>query len=205
MPVSSRLLYYDLGMNADDDGYAEWFTVVRMTGSAEQDLKVLEANGFVKIFDDNVLVILDWKENNYIRVDRYVPSKYVDKYNYFPRLPDGIPTGNQLATQVRLGKDRLGKEKQSGKKPEGTDGFDLFWELYPKKKAKEAARRAWTKLKPSPPMQVHILKAVKAAKQSEQWMKDGGQFIPHPATYLNGKRWEDEIEVVDNTPLVFAE
>jgi hypothetical protein len=101
MPATSRLLYYDLGMNADDDGYAEWFTVVRMTGSTEQDLKVLQANGFVQIFDENVLVILDWRENNYLRSDRYTPSKYLEKYGDFPRLTPGIPDGNHQDTQVR--------------------------------------------------------------------------------------------------------
>lgn len=81
MPMSSRLLYYDLGMNADDDGFVEHFMVLRMTGASEQDLGVLELNGLVKVFDDNVLWIKDWKENNYIQKDRYVPSKYLQIYN----------------------------------------------------------------------------------------------------------------------------
>ena len=107
MPSSSRLLYYDLGMNADDDGYTEWFTVVKMTGSTEQDLQVLHANGFVKIFDENVLIILDWKENNYLRPDRYTPSKYIGKYDENTvRLESGIPT-------VDTGKVRLGKVNTS--------------------------------------------------------------------------------------------
>ena len=111
MPPTSRLLYYDLGMNADDDGYTEWFTIVRMSGSTEQDLQVLQANGFVKVFDENVLVILDWKENNYLRADRYTPSKYLGKYTGLTNL--GIPNGNQLDTQVRLGKDSIGKDRES--------------------------------------------------------------------------------------------
>lgn len=104
MPATSRLLYYDLGMNADDDGYVEWFTVIRMTGAAEQDLKVLQANEFVHIFDDLVLMIREWKENNYIRTDRYIPSKYLARY----RLDTiGIPNDNQMDTQVRIGKDNI--------------------------------------------------------------------------------------------------
>lgn len=108
MPATSRLLYYDLGMNADDDGYAEWFTTVRMTGSTEQDLQVLEANGFVKIFDENVLIILNWKENNYLRPDRYTPSKYAG-------LTLGIPTVD--TGKVRLGKDRIGNIDTDLEKP----------------------------------------------------------------------------------------
>lgn len=80
MPMSSRLLYYDLGMNADDDGFVEHFMVLRMTGATEQDLGVLEINGLVKVFDENVLWIKDWKENNYIPKDRYQQSKYLQLY-----------------------------------------------------------------------------------------------------------------------------
>lgn len=103
MPPTSRLLYYDFGMNADDDGYVEWFTILKMTSSTEQDMKVLQANKFIEVFDDNVLVILDWKENNQIRQDRYLPSKYKAVY--------GLPNGNQMATKgkPRLGKVRIGK------------------------------------------------------------------------------------------------
>ena len=81
MPATSRLLYYDLGMNADDDGFVEHFMVLRMTGATQQDLGVLELNGLVKIFDENVLWIKDWKENNYIPKDRYQQSKYLQLYN----------------------------------------------------------------------------------------------------------------------------
>lgn len=138
MPASSRLLYYDLGMNADDDGYAEWFTVMRMTGAAEQDLNVLKVNGFVQVFDENVLVILDWKENNYIRTDRYQPSKYLGHYEEISRLPVGIPNDNQRSTQVRveLGKERIGEGERhppaqfsSTKKEDGTSNVQWLVQL----------------------------------------------------------------------------
>ena len=99
MPVSSRLLYYDLGMNADDDGFVEHFMVLRMTGATQQDLGVLEINGLVKVFDDNVLWIKDWKENNYIQKDRYNPSKYLAIYDLDTLC---IQDGN-------TGKDSIGK------------------------------------------------------------------------------------------------
>lgn len=72
------------------------------------------------------------------------------------------------------------------------DGFDVFWLNYPKKIGKQAARKAWSKIK-SPKEVIEKLKSVlPLQKQSEQWTKDNGQFIPHPATYLNQGRWEDE-------------
>jgi len=78
--------------------------------------------------------------------------------------------------------------------PEKT-GFDLFWSLYPRKIGKGAAELAWKKIKPDATLQARIIQAVKAQCKSEQWRRDQGQFIPHPATWLNGKRWEDEVEV----------
>lgn len=110
MPLSSQALYFHLGMNADDDGFCEHFTVMRMTESKPDDLRVLNAKGFVKIFDDKVLVIIDWKENNYLRNDRYTPSKYLKIYkNELKGLVSGIPNDNQMDTQDRIGKDRIGE------------------------------------------------------------------------------------------------
>lgn len=70
--------------------------------------------------------------------------------------------------------------------------FEEFWKAYPKKKAKEAARKAWDKLKPDEALGKAIIKAVMNECNSKDWKKDGGKYIPYPATYLNGKRWEDE-------------
>ena len=106
MPVSSRLLYYDLGMNADDDGFVEHFMVLRMTGATQQDLGVLELNGLVKVFDDNVLWIKDWKENNYIQKDRYQPSKYLQVYELDTICIQDVYTGKD---RLELGKDSIDK------------------------------------------------------------------------------------------------
>jgi len=116
MPSSAQNLYFHLGMNADDDGFCEHFSIMRMTDSKPDDLKILQAKRFVKVFDDRVLVISDWKENNYLRSDRYTPSKYLEIYKVELLLLSGIPQDNQVVdkvdTQVRLGKVRLGKVKE---------------------------------------------------------------------------------------------
>lgn len=83
--------------------------------------------------------------------------------------------------------------------PKG-DGYDsdflAFWDAYPKgrKKAKGAAWRAWKKLRPDAALQEAMLAAVAAQAESADWRRDGGQYIPYPATWLNQRRWEDEIE-----------
>jgi hypothetical protein len=73
-------------------------------------------------------------------------------------------------------------------------GFDSFWAAYPNRKAKPAALKAFIKLKVDSVLLDTILKAIEKQKCSEQWVKDGGKFIPFPATWLNQKRWEDEDE-----------
>lgn len=117
MPPSSRLLYYDLGMMADDDGIVEAFTVMRTTGAAEDDLKVLVSKGFVSILnEDLVSLITDWSRNNQIRRDRYQPSVYKDllvKIDVVDQwLPNGLPDGNQRLTQYSIGKDSVVKESK---------------------------------------------------------------------------------------------
>ena len=79
------------------------------------------------------------------------------------------------------------------KKSADMDGFALFWQEYPRKAAKAAALKAWQKLNPSPELVERILAHVRDHKRSPDWLKDGGQFVPYPATFLNGQRWEDDI------------
>jgi hypothetical protein len=72
------------------------------------------------------------------------------------------------------------------------ESFRRFWARYPRKIGKGAAEKAWQKLNPSPELVETILAQVEAAQATEQWQKDGGAFIPLPATWLNQRRWEDE-------------
>lgn len=71
-------------------------------------------------------------------------------------------------------------------------GFDEFWSAYPKKLSKGYAQKAWNRIKPNAVLRATMLQAIEAQKNSDGWTKDNGKFIPHPATWLNGRRWEDE-------------
>jgi len=70
--------------------------------------------------------------------------------------------------------------------------FNLFWEAYPKRKSKGQAEKAWLKIKPSEQLLATMLAKIEQATTSEDWMKEGGKYIPYPATWLNAKGWEDE-------------
>jgi hypothetical protein len=75
------------------------------------------------------------------------------------------------------------------------NGFDEFWKVYPKKRSKETAIKAWKKLKPDEQLQKQIIDFVVLAKtQDFDWVKDDGRYIPYPSKFLNEKRWDDEIK-----------
>ena len=73
--------------------------------------------------------------------------------------------------------------------------FVQFWDIYPKKKGKQSAEKAFQKIAPDEALFKTMLNAIEEQKKSAEWQKDNGQYIPHPATWLNGRRWEDEIKV----------
>lgn len=74
------------------------------------------------------------------------------------------------------------------------DDFLQFWDAYPKKKDKANARKAWDRAKVNGSVS-EVMQSLERQKQSEDWKKNGGQFIPLPSTWINARRWEDVIEV----------
>ena len=270
MPLTAQALYFHLSMRADDDGFINNpKKIQRVIGGSDDDFKLLIAKRFIIPFESGVVVIKHWKIHNYIRNDRYKETTYLEekamirtKANgaYTLQAPPGIPNGNQMVyqmeTQVRLGKDSIGKDRTSCSPPfggrDGAEGedhedssdpedcgpldaapleadeqgesltvetaggtgaaspvdhsttldrlFEKFWEAYPKKLKKAAARKRFERLKPTPEMVESMLGAIAWQKETEEWRKEGGQFVPHPTTWLNQRRWEDErpVEREDN-------
>lgn len=74
--------------------------------------------------------------------------------------------------------------------------FEKFWRAYPKKRARGQAEKAWAVLEPDEQLQLRILAAIDLAALSPDWRKEGGQFVPYPATWLRARGWEDEMDVV---------
>lgn len=75
--------------------------------------------------------------------------------------------------------------------------FNKFWEMYPKKKAKETAFKSFKKINPNKELLNTMLSQLDLFTKTKDWLKDKGQFIPYPATWLNQRRWEDEIKKED--------
>lgn len=198
MPSTARLLYYDLAMRADDEGFiGSPKAVMRATGASNDDMNVLIMRNFVIPFDSGVVVIRHWRIHNYIQSDRFKPTQFTaekaqlsEENGVVSKLDTQcIQSVSKVDTQVRL---ELGKSKVNTiAHPKMSDAFDRFWKAYPRKVGKGDARKAFDKVKV--PVDT-LIKAVEAQKASAQWKKDGGSFIPYPATWLRQCRWEDEID-----------
>lgn len=112
----------------------------------------------------------------------------------------GKSTGNQQQYNNNNNINNINKGTNNYSCPTGEEGFSEFWEAYPRKEAKKNALAAWGKLKVDPEMMDRIMTALRKQAGSEQWQREGGRFIPLPATWLNGRRWEDEFTAPAPTP-----
>lgn len=103
---------------------------------------------------------------------------------------DGPQTGRRIAQNA----DSANKfqTKKNKKKKEYISSFSTFWEAYPRKAGKAQAEKSWAKLNPDSNLQGQIFEALDWQTQQPDWQTDSGKFIPHAATWLNGRRWEDE-------------
>lgn len=194
MPLSSQVLYFHLAMRADDDGFVNNpVKITRMVGSNTDDFNILVAKKFILTFETGVIVIKHWKMHNYIQSDRYKPTVYQDEKALLGVKQDKSYTmdtnwiQNGYTGKVRL---ELGKSKVS----KTIGRFDTFWNAYPKKVGKDKCSRWFDTKKVDDDLLNQMLTALESQKKSEQWTKDNGKFIPHPYTWLNQGRWQDEIE-----------
>ena len=207
MPSSSQLLYFHMSMRADDDGFVNKpKSIMRAIGAKDDDANILIAKKFIIPFESGVVVIKHWKIHNFIAKDRYNETKYLDEKatlsvdgnKAYTTLNSSMSTDciqpvNGMDTQVRLGKVRIDKTSTDAcVVPSYPEDFTSFWNAYPNRKAKGAAYTAWKKFCKESNFLQNILLAIEKQKRSEQWLKDGGRFVPYPATWLNARRWEDE-------------
>lgn len=143
MPLSAQLLYFHLGMRADDDGFVNPNITMRMIGANADDLRILLVKRFLLQFENGVVVVKHWRVNNFIRKDRYKATTYIEqktmlrvkenmsytlderqgkpihlvpwKSDEQTRLESGQPNDipQVNAGEDRIGKDRIGKREKS--------------------------------------------------------------------------------------------
>ncbi|MDI6496824.1 DNA replication protein [Leuconostoc lactis] len=212
MPLSTQALYFHLNMHADDDGFIDnTKTIQRMIGSSDDDRKLLVAKQFLLPFENGLVVIKDWRVHNYIQGDRYHKTQYineksqliVEENNMYTRRVQDV---SNMDTQVRLGKDRLGKDSKdilsgsdepdskSIQTSERDQMFETIWKLYPKKSGKANAKKDFDKAIKSgvDPELIkskleEYLKQIKAKQTPQQFIKQG-------STWFHQSGWEDEYD-----------
>lgn len=204
----AQALYPMLVANADDFGRqaGDAFTVKMAVFPSsprkeEEFAAVLTAMcraGLVQLYDTpkgQVLQIVKFDEHQ-PGLSKRTESKFDEPPVNFTGLP-----GNSKAIELNRTELNLTEPKGTALRA-GLDGFESFWAIYPRKKSRAAAEKAWLKVAPDSGLAQRILDAVAAQRKSPEWTKDGGQFVPHAATWLNGRRWEDEVEQAPTLALV---
>lgn len=123
MPNSTQALYFHLSMNADDDGFVNnWKSIMKITGTKDDDLKILISKSYLIPFDSGIIVIKHWRINNYLRGDRYKPTQFQKEFNMLENHENkayqlksewstiGIPVVNP--DKIRIDKNRIEKNRE---------------------------------------------------------------------------------------------
>ena len=156
MPATTQCLYFHLLLEADDDGFINApKSIMRVIGAKDDDMRVLQAKGYIIPFESGVIVIKHWRLHNSLRKDRYNPNPQLENErkqlvvadnkeyqlatNWQPNgnqlATNWQPNGNQLATsgiplvatgKDRLGKDRLGKDREEEEKEDPSASSDIL-------------------------------------------------------------------------------
>lgn len=157
-----------------------------------------------KLLDEGLIVKGNYNKVAYDRTAWYAVTELGDTMFRKPSIPF---TENLQMDLAKNGNGNSGNRKpipdiNTDKKPDNSitrkradkvisPGFDEFYEAYPRHVSKEPARKAWMKLKPDDDLREAILSDVRRRVTGE-WKDKDVQYIPHPSTYLNQRRWEDE-------------
>ena len=192
----AQALYPLLMANTDDFGresgdaftvkHAVFPTSPRPEAEFEQALEAMHAAGLIQRYfaedGTQIVQIVDFGKGQ-PNLHKRTPSRFPE----FSGNPPEIPPQLNL-TQLNL------TEPNRTAPSAPHDGFPEFWTAYPRKKSKADAEKAWRKLAPSPELCQQIYASIAAQRGSADWRRDEGKFIPYPASWLNGRRWEDECD-----------
>lgn len=189
----ARLLFIALWCEADREGRFQWKPkTFKMRYFPADDFNIelacneLIAAGVVKLYGDGLAYVPSFCRHQHVN-PRESASTLPDPAENMTRQAR-VSTRERTANDAQVGRE--GKERK-GKDDAWRHWFDQFWKAYPRKVAKQDAEKAFAKINPDQPLFDSIMAALASAVRSPDWLKDGGQFIPYPASWLNGRRWED--------------
>ena len=198
-----RLAFIGLWNYADDEGRAR-FTIKGLNGFlfphdtvSDKDLSAALA----KFHDLHLLTLYDVDGMPHYQITNWSKHQRINRPAASLIVPPIISQGplehsvnnHGVLTEQSL---RARKEQGAGSREQGTGNrearFARFWSAWPKKVDKQAALKAFHRLDPSDELLDEILHDVDSRRSCVEWTKEGGKYIPNPATYLNGERWTDE-------------
>ena len=196
-------------MHADDDGFvSNAKTVKRMIGSSDDDLKLLLTKNFIFAFESGVVVIKDWKIHNYIRKDTYNTTIYGDEKEQLAQDENGSYTLSPRAVdepspQVRLGKDRLGKDSNiyssSNDEPSSLENdFEIIWKDYPNKTGKKQAFNHYKNWRKKSKNNTNDYLMNKLAMYKKHLALNSWKRPMNGSTWFNG-RFDDELDMTVQT------
>jgi len=193
LSMSSKALYFLLGMEADDEGFVSYKKVMRIHGGNDDDIKSLLMKNFIIGFKSGVVVITDWKKNNWLDTRRIKPTEYqVEKQLLAINKDKSYVLSEGLAS---IEESSIEESSIEEKNPiSKSKNFDRFWEVYPKKENKKKSRGLWESKK----MDGHIneiLEFVEKAKKTDRWI-DG--YVKAPDVFLRNETWEDDLSSYNN-------
>lgn len=190
----AKLLYIGMITLADDDGRllgdpaylrGQIFTFddisLKLTAKLRQEIIDVGLVTYYETDGDWYIEHPNWKDYQMIRGDLYKPSS----------LPSRNGSVTETEQKSSLSKDKISKDKIID--TTATELFEIFWSEYPNKVKKSITLAKWKKIDPK--LYEKIIADVKERKAKDQaWLEEDGKYIPHPTTYLNQQRWEDEIK-----------
>ena len=200
MPMSARCLYFTLNMFADDDGFVgSPKGIMRQCGASQDDMRILISKRFVLAFESGVIVIKHWRINNFLRKDRHVSTTYKEELAMLELdekgayTESGQPMVNQWSTngQPSIDKNSIDKNSIDTIVHLETE-FEEVWELYPNKKGKSNALKAYIKARNDGVDKDTILNGIKAYKAYLDAEKVESRYIAHGSTWFNQRRWDDD-------------
>ena len=197
LPANAKLLYAEISSLTDRRGhcYASNEYFMRVFALSERTiqnlLNALKRGGYIRISDGSggagrrkIFAGLNPLLDNPAENCGVTPQKIA---------PD--PAENCTQTSIKTKKETKPPKAPQGAKADIWDkpAWDRFWAIYPRKVDKAKAIRAWNKLKADRKLMQIMSAALKTQRASEEWRRDNGRAIPYPSTWLNNRRWEDEL------------
>ena len=198
LPYEDRLLFIGLWTQADRDGRLE-DRPKRLKGELfpYDDLNVDESLGRLA----NAGLILRY-EGNGLRLiaiptwAKHQRPHHTEMLSIFPP-PIGVTATAPLEHgDAPTGREGKGMDQERKESTALRASFERLWEAFPRKVGKDAAFAEFSRIRPADDVLNSMVAAVIAQSQSPQWLKDGGQFVPHPRTWLKQGRWKDSVDLL---------